>query len=130
VADVAGLGVAAGLRDPPGFGGAAGLEDSGGLAEASCEMVCFGADISRARSSKLPVISAHLYTGTDRAVSSGGCGADGDVEAGEGCGEILTGAALAFRVFGSKATSECADGSTASIGWIASGKGASSAGLP
>jgi len=43
--------------------------------EAAC-----GAEISVAPSSKLSVISAHLRTGTDRAVSFGACGSDGDVE--------------------------------------------------
>src|SRR6202158_1663551 len=105
-----------------GSGDAAGLGACRGLTAADCAGVCTGAgtwvegteietacgaSTSCARSSRLSVISAHLTMGTDRAVSSGACGA---------CGEILAAAtSLAFLVCGSATTSECTAGLTASI---------------
>src|SRR5260370_10005570 len=113
--EAGGLGEAAGLRDPAGFG------ECRGLTAAGCEITCLGAatwaegtgieaaccvTISLALAFKLSVISAHIFMGTDRAVSSGSCGA---------CGLILALASLALGAFGSTAGSESAQGSTASL---------------
>jgi hypothetical protein len=104
-----------------------------GVTGAVCEIICAAvgtwvegleieaasdAAISLARCSRLSVISAHLFIGTDRAVSSGGCataGVDGE------CGEFFAVGELALREFGSAVTSECVGRSTISIGMEAPG---------
>ena len=128
--------------DAPKFADATSLGDSVGFTAVGGGIVCAAAGtwvagveieaasdaaISLARCSRLSVISAHLCMGTDRAVSSGGCATAG---VDEKCGEFFAVGELALREFGSAVTSECADGSTASIDLEASGKGPGCASRP